>query len=71
VIANQHWTPVSLWAIISTMKESISVQGRELTPADIDFVRHLIAENPNWSRRKLSIALSRRSLAMAKREGRP
>lgn len=40
------------------MKETISLQGRELTPADVDFVRQLITENPNWSRRQLSIALS-------------
>ena len=34
------------------------LQGRSLTRADIDFVRQLIADNPSWSRRKLSVAIS-------------
>lgn len=40
------------------MRTVATIQGRELTHADIDFVRELIAENPAWSRRRLSIALS-------------
>lgn len=40
------------------MNPVVTLQGRELTRADIDFVRQLIAENPAWSRRQLSIALS-------------
>lgn len=35
------------------------MQGRELTHADVDFVRALIAENPAWSRRRLSVELSK------------
>ncbi|MFT5390044.1 MAG: hypothetical protein ACI8PT_000225 [Gammaproteobacteria bacterium] len=40
------------------MSETILVQGRELTPGDIDAIRGLIAAHPKWSRRALSIALS-------------
>ena len=40
------------------MNPVVTLQGRELTRADIDFVRQLIAEHPAWSRRQLSIALS-------------
>lgn len=40
------------------MNQVVTLQGRELTRADIDFVRQLIAEHPAWSRRQLSIALS-------------
>lgn len=40
------------------MQTPVTVQGRELTHADIDFVRGLITEHPAWSRRRLSIALS-------------
>lgn len=39
------------------MSESITLQGRQLTPGDIECVRQLIAEHPGWSRRRLSIAL--------------
>ena len=40
------------------MNPVVTLQGRELTCADIDLVRQLIAENPGWSRRRLSIELS-------------
>jgi hypothetical protein len=40
------------------MQAPVTIQGRELTHADIDFVREFIAEHPAWSRRRLSIALS-------------
>lgn len=36
----------------------MTLQGRQLTCADIHFIRQLISENPAWSRRQLSIALS-------------
>jgi hypothetical protein len=32
-------------------------RGRDITPADLTFIRHLIAENPGWSRRRLSAEL--------------
>jgi hypothetical protein len=40
------------------MNKTIKLQGRELTPDDIDFVRRLIADNPTWHRRKLSLVLA-------------
>ncbi len=39
------------------MGGELYVQGRALSREDIDFVRHLIGENPTWSRRRLSQAL--------------
>lgn len=40
------------------MNQVVTLQGRELTCADINFIRQLIAQNPKWSRRRLSIELS-------------
>ncbi len=40
------------------MNNTIMLQGRELTAHDIDFILALIIDNPNWSRRKLSVALA-------------
>jgi hypothetical protein len=34
-------------------------RGREITPADTAFIQRLIAENPRWSRRRLSAELCR------------
>jgi hypothetical protein len=39
------------------MSQIITLQGRPLAPADIEFVRQLIGDHPAWSRRRLSIAL--------------
>ena len=39
------------------MERELYVQGRTLCREDIEFVRHLIGENPAWSRRRLSQAL--------------
>jgi len=36
------------------MSESVMVQGRQLETSDIFRIRQLMAENPNWSRRRLS-----------------
>jgi len=36
---------------------NLTVQGRPVSPGDLDQIRGLIAENPAWSRRKLSQAL--------------
>jgi len=36
------------------MKEPLIVQGRRLEAADIERIRQLLAENPTWSRRRLS-----------------
>lgn len=40
------------------MNKTIKLQGRDLASQDIDFIRRLIAENPTWHRRKLSVALA-------------
>jgi hypothetical protein len=40
------------------MKERRIVQGRELEWADIERIRQLAAENPTWSRRRLSQAIA-------------
>ncbi len=39
------------------MDSKLVVQGRSLSLQDIDFLSHLIKENPSWSRRQLSIKL--------------
>lgn len=39
------------------MDENIRLQGRDLSPSDIDFIRWLIDQNPDWSRRRISIEL--------------
>lgn len=41
------------------MNDVMMLQGRQLSPADIDFVRQLIVGHPKWSRRQISIALSK------------
>jgi hypothetical protein len=40
------------------MDNTIKLQGRLLSAADIDFIRQLIENNPSWHRRKLSVALA-------------
>jgi hypothetical protein len=40
------------------MCQTLSLQGRVLTRADIEFVRQLIDQQPTWSRRQLSMALT-------------
>ena len=40
------------------MSEVLRMQGRELEPDDIEDIRLLIAENPGWSRRRISQALA-------------
>lgn len=40
------------------MNKTINLQGRKLAAQDIDFITQLIADNPTWSRRKLSIELA-------------
>jgi hypothetical protein len=41
------------------MENKLVVQGRSLSPEDIDFMSGFIKQNPSWSRRRLSIELSR------------
>lgn len=40
------------------MRETIWVQGRSLLPSDIERIRQLILDHPQWSRRRLSEELS-------------
>jgi hypothetical protein len=40
------------------MNEAVMVQGRQLETSDIFRIRRLMAENPNWSRRRLSEVLA-------------
>ena len=40
------------------MNESVRLQGRDWTPEDIERLRGLIAQNPAWSRRRLSEILA-------------
>ncbi len=42
------------------MNQNLLIQGRSTTASDINLVRHLIAENPDWNRTKLSQELCRR-----------
>lgn len=41
------------------MENKLVVQGRSLSPEDIGLLSRLIKQNPSWSRRRLSIQLSR------------
>ena len=40
------------------MNRVLTVQGRELLPADVEQVRELVAHHPDWSRRRLSEELA-------------
>jgi hypothetical protein len=42
------------------MPESMVIQGRCITPQDIQWIRHLIQENPCWHRKRLSIEICQR-----------
>jgi hypothetical protein len=42
------------------MKTEKVIQGRRITPADVELVRELLAQNSTWSRRRLSQELCRR-----------
>lgn len=38
---------------------SMTIQGRQLSEADIEMIRHLLAEHPDWTRTRLSIEICR------------
>ncbi len=40
--------------MVTFMSRVVTIQGRELTPADIEAIRQLIADNPDWHRTRLS-----------------
>ena len=44
--------------MITVMNQQLTLQGRTLCEADLIAIRQLIANQPTWSRRQLSIALS-------------
>jgi len=37
------------------MFETIAVQGRDLGPDHLEFIRRLLRDNPSWRRRRLSL----------------
>ena len=49
------WTPLFFRVILPPV--TFTVQGRELSSADLELIRQCIAEHPQWSRRRLSQAL--------------
>jgi len=40
------------------MEKIIIIQGREVTPKDIEFIRKMIKANPSWGRSRLSKELA-------------
>lgn len=36
------------------MSRAVTIQGRQLVPSDIEAIRHLIADNPDWHRTRVS-----------------
>jgi len=40
------------------MEKIIIIQGREVTPKDIEFIREIIKANPSWGRSRLSKELA-------------
>ena len=49
-----------LYCMTQDGSKLVTVQGRQLSPGDIDDIRKFIREHPGWSRRRLSIELSER-----------
>ena len=49
-----RWTQVSLPAIMDSMKEKRIIQGREITPGDIESIQQRLADHPGWNRSRLS-----------------
>lgn len=39
------------------MKDTMTIQGRTITPEDLDYISALIKDNPNWNRTKISRAI--------------
>lgn len=58
--SKKSWTPEASSLIILSMNTNhIKVQGRQLSPNDISYIRELIHNNPSWSRRRISEELSK------------
>lgn len=54
------WTPDLFSIILGTVTESLTIQGRCLSPADLHGLRQWVKENPHWSRWRLSRELATR-----------
>ena len=46
----KHWTPVPSPIILWAVTESLTIQGRCLSPAELHGLRQWVGENPRWSR---------------------
>ncbi len=50
----KSWTPDLCACMLTYMSRNVIIQGRQLAPSDIEAIRHLIANNPDWHRTRLS-----------------
>jgi hypothetical protein len=48
-------TQNAIFGKVSFMSESMTIQGRKLFTEDIELIRRMMADNPNWHRSRLSI----------------
>lgn len=55
-----HWTPVFFPSILLPVTESLTLQGRCLSPAQLRELRQWVGANPHWSRWRLSRELATR-----------
>ena len=54
------WTPDLFSFILGSVTESLTIQGRSLSPAELESLRQWIGANPHWSRWRLSRELATR-----------
>jgi hypothetical protein len=54
------WTPVFRPSILWAVTESLTIQGRCLSPDQLQQLRQWVGANPHWSRRRLSVELASR-----------
>jgi hypothetical protein len=55
-----HWTPALSSFTLSAVTDSLTIQGRQLSPAELQGLRQWVGENPHWSRWRLSRELATR-----------
>ena len=55
-----HWTPALRSFTLSAVTDSLIIQGRQLSPAELQGLRQWVGENPHWSRWRLSRELATR-----------
>src|SRR5512133_2354505 len=60
VFCIRHWTPVFPRVIVGAVTERLTIQGRCLSPDQLQGLRHWVGANPHWSRRRLSVELASR-----------